>query len=87
MLFPSQTPTRGVILACVTLYWQMLEDVPQITNGVQLSIVQGYMAKFYRLLLIFKVSILTKIFISILSQRGIVDDVNCNFISGNMEHG
>ncbi|CAK9178320.1 unnamed protein product [Ilex paraguariensis] len=27
---------------------QMLEDVPQITNGVQLSIVQGYMAKFYR---------------------------------------
>ncbi|KAL0361852.1 UNVERIFIED_CONTAM: NPC intracellular cholesterol transporter 1 [Sesamum radiatum] len=27
---------------------QMLEDVPQITNGVQLSIVQGYMSKFYR---------------------------------------
>ncbi|CAI9117104.1 OLC1v1018440C1 [Oldenlandia corymbosa var. corymbosa] len=27
---------------------QMLEDVPQITNGVQLSIVQGYMARFYR---------------------------------------
>ncbi|KAI3459954.1 hypothetical protein Pfo_016617 [Paulownia fortunei] len=27
---------------------QMLEDVPQIMNGVQLSIVQGYMSKFYR---------------------------------------
>ncbi|XP_071923445.1 uncharacterized protein [Coffea arabica] len=27
---------------------QMLEDVPQITNGVQLSIVQGFLAKFYR---------------------------------------
>ncbi|KAM7513994.1 hypothetical protein LguiA_003577 [Lonicera macranthoides] len=27
---------------------QMLEDGPQITNGVQLSIVQGYMSKFYR---------------------------------------
>ncbi|XP_075511720.1 uncharacterized protein LOC142547346 [Primulina tabacum] len=27
---------------------QMLEDVPQVTNGVQLSIVQGYMSKFYR---------------------------------------
>ncbi|CAI9753358.1 unnamed protein product [Fraxinus pennsylvanica] len=27
---------------------QMLEDVPQISNGVQLSIVQGYMSKFYR---------------------------------------
>lgn len=28
----------------------MLEDVPQISNGVQLSIVQGYMSRFYRLL-------------------------------------
>ncbi|KAH0684970.1 hypothetical protein KY285_022517 [Solanum tuberosum] len=27
---------------------QMLEDVPQISSGVQLSIVQGYMSKFYR---------------------------------------
>nr|CAN75892.1 hypothetical protein VITISV_009389 [Vitis vinifera] len=27
---------------------QMLEDVPQIRNGVQLSIVQGYMSNFYR---------------------------------------
>ncbi|KAK9271226.1 hypothetical protein L1049_026816 [Liquidambar formosana] len=27
---------------------QMLEDVPQMKNGVQLSIVQGYMANFYR---------------------------------------
>ncbi|XP_051139854.1 uncharacterized protein LOC127257464 [Andrographis paniculata] len=27
---------------------QMLEDVPQLSNGVQLSIVQGYMSKFYR---------------------------------------
>lgn len=27
---------------------QMLEDVPQISNGIQLSIVQGYMSKFYR---------------------------------------
>ncbi|KAL8135782.1 hypothetical protein AgCh_010405 [Apium graveolens] len=27
---------------------QMLEDAPQIRNGVQLSIVQGYMSKFYR---------------------------------------
>ncbi|KAG8377268.1 hypothetical protein BUALT_Bualt08G0010500 [Buddleja alternifolia] len=27
---------------------QMLEDVPQINSGVQLSIVQGYMSKFYR---------------------------------------
>ncbi|CAA2984524.1 Niemann-Pick C1 -like [Olea europaea subsp. europaea] len=26
---------------------QMLEDVPQISNGIQLSIVQGYMSKFY----------------------------------------
>ncbi|KAD5960225.1 hypothetical protein E3N88_11697 [Mikania micrantha] len=28
---------------------QMLEDIPQITSGVQLSIVQGYMAKYFRL--------------------------------------
>ncbi|KAG6434864.1 hypothetical protein SASPL_106508 [Salvia splendens] len=27
---------------------QMLEDVPQMNSGVQLSIVQGYMSKFYR---------------------------------------
>ncbi|XP_019244879.1 PREDICTED: Niemann-Pick C1 protein-like isoform X2 [Nicotiana attenuata] len=27
---------------------QMLEDVPQISSGIQLSIVQGYMSKFYR---------------------------------------
>uniref|UniRef100_A0A162AB83 SSD domain-containing protein n=1 Tax=Daucus carota subsp. sativus TaxID=79200 RepID=A0A162AB83_DAUCS len=27
---------------------QMLEDAPQIRNGVRLSIVQGYMSKFYR---------------------------------------
>ncbi|KAL3830515.1 hypothetical protein ACJIZ3_019317 [Penstemon smallii] len=27
---------------------QMLEDGPQVNNGVQLSIVQGYMSKFYR---------------------------------------
>ncbi|CAA0830100.1 Patched family protein [Striga hermonthica] len=27
---------------------RMLEDVPQINNGVQLSIVQGYMSRFYR---------------------------------------
>ncbi|KAF3628716.1 putative serine/threonine-protein kinase Cx32, chloroplastic-like [Capsicum annuum] len=27
---------------------QMLEDSPQISSGVQLSIVQGYMSKFYR---------------------------------------
>ncbi|KAL3617746.1 hypothetical protein CASFOL_038067 [Castilleja foliolosa] len=27
---------------------QALEDVPQINNGVQLSIVQGYMSRFYR---------------------------------------
>ncbi|KAL2512716.1 Patched family protein [Abeliophyllum distichum] len=27
---------------------QMLEDVPQTANGVQLSIVQGYMSKFFR---------------------------------------
>lgn len=34
----------------VNLYFssQMLEDVPQINSGVQLSIVQGYMSKFYR---------------------------------------
>ncbi|XP_019187240.1 PREDICTED: Niemann-Pick C1 protein-like [Ipomoea nil] len=27
---------------------QMLEDVPQISSGVQLSLVQGYLSKFYR---------------------------------------
>lgn len=35
---------------CINFDVQMLEDVPQITNGVQLSIVQGYMSRFYRLL-------------------------------------
>lgn len=29
-------------------YYQMLEDAPQISKGVQLSVVQGYMSNFFR---------------------------------------
>lgn len=57
----------------------MLEDGPQITNGVQLSIVQGYMSKFYR-------SVPLPVFDFCL-RRVVFDVVFTCLSSGDMEHG